>query len=254
MQVSLSYAPLRRSPAHEAPLETELLYGEYFTRKREERVGDSLWYYGRRDLDGYEGYISASRLVHTMIPPTHRVSSVRTICYRSPDVKSKAGPWYSMNARGTASTVKDGFTRLNGVWVPSKDLAALDAPAKDPATEAEKLIGTPYLWGGFDTNRGVDCSAVIQHAFLACGKVVPRDSGPQSKSVGTPIEFTKDLKGLRRNDLVFWEGHVGIMLDESRLLHATAARMRVVVENVYVVAKERLEKGKGPVTAVRRVG
>lgn len=253
MQVSHASAQLRREPHHESPLETELLYGELFDVEKEERHGDSTWCYGRRALDGYKGYIARSRLSTIVVPPTHRISAIRTVCYRLPDLKSKYGPWYSMNAQGVANATKGDFTRFDGVWVPTQDVTSLEAPATDVACEAEKFLGLPYLWGGFDTSHGVDCSAVIQHAFLACGIVVPRDSGPQSTSIGTPIEFTEDLKGLRRGDLVFWKGHVGMMLDESIMIHATAARMRVVAENVFVVSKERLKRGEGPVTMIRRV-
>ncbi|HAK63370.1 MAG TPA: peptidase P60, partial [Alphaproteobacteria bacterium] len=38
------------------------------------------------------------------------------------------------------------------------------------------------------------------------------------------------LTDLRRGDLIFWKGHVGIMRDPEMLLHANAHHMRVVSE------------------------
>jgi cell wall-associated NlpC family hydrolase len=56
---------------------------------------------------------------------------------------------------------------------------------------------------------------------------------------------------LERGDLVFWKGHVGIMLDEERLLHANAFHMMVAIEPL-ADAATRIEKTVGPVTSIKR--
>jgi cell wall-associated NlpC family hydrolase len=48
------------------------------------------------------------------------------------------------------------------------------------------------------------------------------------KSLGTEIE----RDALRRGDLVFWKGHVGIMEDDKTLLHANGHTMNVARENL----------------------
>ena len=57
---------------------------------------------------------------------------------------------------------------------------------------------------------------------------------------------------LRRGDLVFWQGHVGIMQDHHRLLHANAYHMAVVSEPLED-AVTRISPIAGPITALRRV-
>jgi hypothetical protein len=57
---------------------------------------------------------------------------------------------------------------------------------------------------------------------------------------------------LKRGDLVFWKGHVGVMLDAARLLHANAYHMLVAAEPLSE-AVARIEKSAGPVTAIKRV-
>ena len=52
----------------------------------------------------------------------------------------------------------------------------------------------------------------------------------RSARSATPSRSRPDLAGLRRGDLVFWKGHVGIMLDGERLLHANGHHMAVAVE------------------------
>ena len=51
----------------------------------------------------------------------------------------------------------------------------------------------------------------------------------QEQGLGTALQIN-DLDGLRRGDLVFWNGHVGIMTDSSTLLHANGHHMMVVAE------------------------
>jgi cell wall-associated NlpC family hydrolase len=75
----------------------------------------------------------------------------------------------------------------------------------------------------------------------------------QEQQFGSPVAVTPDLGGLRRGDLVFWKGHVGLMLDETRLIHATGHSMTVYVEPL-AVAEERIRlTSYGPITAIKRL-
>ncbi len=108
---------------------------------------------------------------------------------------------------------------------------------------AEKFLGAPYLWGGC-TVRGVDCSGLIQIAFLMAGRACPRDSDQQEAALGAPLP---EGVAMARGDLVFWKGHVGVMRDARTLLHATAQFMAVVNEP-WAEARERI----GPPTSILR--
>ena len=57
---------------------------------------------------------------------------------------------------------------------------------------------------------------------------------------------------MQRGDLVFWKGHVGVMLDATRLLHANAFHMEVFAEPLDQ-AIARIEKSGSAVTSVRRL-
>ena len=111
----------------------------------------------------------------------------------------------------------------------------------------KRFVGVPYVWGG-KTAAGLDCSGLIQTALQAVGKAAPRDTDMMEKALG---ELTA-LSQVRRGDLVFWKGHMGVMLDESRLLHANAFHMMVAIEPLED-AVARIENSAGPVTSVKRL-
>ena len=57
---------------------------------------------------------------------------------------------------------------------------------------------------------------------------MPRDADMQAQELGRVIDWQSGA--LRRGDLVFWEGHVGIMTSAKDFLHANAFHMVVVAE------------------------
>src|SRR4029079_13556846 len=118
---------------------------------------------------------------------------------------------------------------------------------KDFVAIAERFLGVPYVWGG-KTAAGLDCSGLIQTALQAVGKAAPRDTDMMEKALGDTIALSE----VRRGDLVFWKGHMGVMLDESRLLHANAFHMAVAIEPLDD-AVARIASAAGPVTSVKRL-
>ena len=118
---------------------------------------------------------------------------------------------------------------------------------KDFVAIAERFLGAPYVWGG-KTVAGLDCSGLIQTALQVVGKAAPRDTDMMEKTLGETIA----LSDAGRGDLVFWKGHMGVMLDEARLLHANAFHMAVAIEPLSE-AITRIEKVAGPVTSIKRL-
>jgi len=87
---------------------------------------------------------------------------------------------------------------------------------------------------------GIDCSGLVSNALTHVGMESPRDSDQQFTDLGILLDKSERP---RRGDLVFWEGHVGIMVNEQMMLHATAFHMLVVVEPLKEV-KNRIEASK----------
>lgn len=89
--------------------------------------------------------------------------------------------------------------------------------------------------------------------MTSAGIKAPRDTDMQERELGTPVEVKTDLSGLKRGDLVFWKGHVGLMMDEVSFIHATGHSMTVMIEPL-AVAEERIRLGSyGPISAIKRL-
>ncbi len=236
---------LRRAPAGDAPLETQLLFGEMFSVE-EEAAG---WARGRSVHDDYPGYVQTQALGPPGPPPTHTVIVPRTFVYRGADIKSPPLLWLSMNARLALSGHRAGFSLIGDLgWVYSAHVAPADAYAADFVSVAEVFLGTPYLWGGRDS-LGVDCSGLLQTAMWRAGLGCPRDTHQQvDLGEARPISFD----ALQRGDLIFWKGHVGIMRDASNLLHANAFHMQVAGEPLSEAVR-RIAQSGGEVSHIRRL-
>jgi cell wall-associated NlpC family hydrolase len=249
-RVVVSFAPLHRHPSREAPVDTQALFGESVTIY-DEHEG---WAWVQLDDDGYVGYLPSEALGAPGAEPTHRVRAIRTFIYPGPNLKLPYRDYLTLNAKVAVTGAEGDYAALaTGGWVYAPHLAGIDAFETDYVSVAERLLHTPYLWGG-KTSLGIDCSGLAQTALAAAGIAAPRDSDMQERALGTPIEVTPILSGLRRGDLVFWKGHVGLMMDEINLLHATGHGMAVIIEPL-AIAEERIRTTSyGPITSIKRLG
>ena len=255
MRVVAPSAPLRREPRPDAPLDTEALCGEAVDVY--ERFEGWAWVQLR--TDGYVGYLPDDALRPDALAPTHRVRALRTFVYPGPSMKLPPLAALSLGA-GVAVSGESGefltlseFGRYATGFVFAPHLAALEAPEPDFVSVAELCLNAPYLWGG-KTSLGLDCSGLTQLALAAAGIASPRDSDMLEREIGEPVPFDEGLQGLRRGDLVFWKGHVGILTDPDTLLHATAYSMTVMSEPLRA-ARDRIQaKSFGAITSIRRIG
>jgi hypothetical protein len=241
-------APLRRAPSHEAPLETEALYGESVV-VYEEHEG---WAWGQLERDFYVGFIPASALGLPVVP-THRLAALRSFAYPGPSIKLPPVAALSLGARLAIKERQGDFgVTADGLHIYAPHLAPVDAREPDFVAIAERFLETPYLWGG-RTSQGIDCSGLVQTALAEAGVAAPRDSDMMEAALGTPVAFDETLGDLRRGDFVFWKGHVGIMRDAETLLHANGWHMKVVSEPLRVARDRTNEKAYGPITSIRRL-
>jgi cell wall-associated NlpC family hydrolase len=245
--------PMRSTPDASRGQVTEMLHGETIT-VYETRDG---WAWGQLTADGYVGYVQASALTDRVVTPTHRVRAFRAFLYPAPDMKLP--PIRALSFRSPVEVVETakGYARIReagepGGWLAEVALGPLDAVEPDVVATAQRFLGIPYLWGG-RSSLGIDCSGLAQLAHAAAGLAIERDTYRQVQTAGTLVG-TDAAVGLRRGDLVYFPGHVGLMVDGETLLHANSRAMCVSLDPVAeAAARSTAAEGKG-IVAVRRFG
>ncbi|MCC2112676.1 MAG: C40 family peptidase [Hyphomicrobiales bacterium] len=246
-QVIAPVMPVRRHPRPNSPLDTEALFGEIVHVFEETGEG---WSWVQLADDGYVGYAPSAMLGDVGGLPSHKVSVLRTFLYPGPNIKLPPEAAISLGAKIAVHKEDPPFFILDdGLAVIASHLSPLDWFADDFVAVAERFLGVPYLWGG-KSSLGLDCSGLLQLACLAVGIAAPRDTDMQEAELGDDIGT--EIAGLRRGDLVFWKGHVGIMRDEKALLHANAHHMMVASEPL-AEAVARIGATGLPITRIRRV-
>jgi len=104
-------------------------------------------------------------------------------------------------------------------------LRAIGDDEPDPAIVAERLLGAPFLPGGRSAG-GIDAPALVQLALSLCGVAAPRLLD-QLAALGTPVPAGA---AAHRNDLILFDGSVGLMIDDLMMIHASRGAGKVIVE------------------------
>jgi len=248
MQVTAGVAAIRREARDDGPMDTQALSGEVFA------VLDEVdgWAWGFSRHDGYVGYVDMAALSVPVRPVTHRVSALRTYLFSQPDLKSAPHFLLSMNSKILAGEKRGRYVDAGGRgWVFEGHLVPIDHAEPDYVTVAERFVGTPYLWGGKES-LGLDCSGLVATALEAAGIPVLRDTDMQESELAERFAVIPPEAPRQRGDIVFWTGHVGIMVDDKRILHANAHFLKTVIEPVSETEKRAVSNGS-PVTSVVRL-
>ncbi|MCQ6279179.1 C40 family peptidase [Bacillus sp. EB600] len=138
---------------------------------------------------------------------------------------------------GIANTYHTNVTDLKSLNGLSSDLIRIGQLLKIPSTtstpapvvstaskvqavisEAQKYIGTPYLWGG-TTPAGFDCSGFVNYVFNKVGVSLPR-------TVASQWTATDPVSAPSPGDIVYFEtyqtgpSHNGIYIGNNKFIHA----------------------------------
>ena len=232
----------------------ELVFGEGFTAL--DWRGPMAFGFAARD--GHVGWVEAAALWPDAPAPTHRLNARHSYAKATPELKTRDEVlWLSQGARVTVTGTQGAWSRIatlgedgpRPLWLPSVHLAPVDHPEADPVEVATLFLGTPYLWGG-NSSFGIDCSGLVQAACLACGIPCPGDSDQQEQELGHALpEGTAPQRG----DLLFWAGHVALVVDGETLIHANAHYMAVAHEGITETIERIAAQGDGPVTTHKRL-
>ncbi len=240
-EASVGVAVLDICSAPHAGRDRQTLFGAEITVIDTE--GDWAFVWAR--AENYCGWVLRAGLT-APIRPTH-VLATNSHLYPEAGFKTREIMALSIGSEVEVFDTDGQFARVAGGYIPRQHLRAVETPAQDPVAEAAKYLRTPYLWGG-NSSSGIDCSGLVYAAYTACGHPCPADSDQQRASFGQPAQGA-----LARGDLLFWRGHVAILVDENRIIHANSTFMTVMYEGLDAAMARIERQGDGPFLGARRL-
>lgn len=245
-------APVFIDPKLSSQIETELLYGQGFIARRTVGLfieGDVVPLIKAPSNFISKGFVRARDLVAASDVASFKIASLKAPVFARKNIKSPIKMILPFGARLRILSSHRDFVRIGrGQYVHRRHITALEAYETDFVDVAERHIGLPYIWGGLSSD-GLDCSGLVQTALWSTGQACPRNSGEQQAELGRAIDLDAPLI---RGDLVFWTGHVGIMQNDTQILHANGYHMCVETEPLKRAVR-RIEKSAGVVTAIKRL-
>ncbi|MEP4195095.1 MAG: NlpC/P60 family protein [Aliishimia sp.] len=241
-RISAPVADLRINP-DKPMLDRQVLYGHPV------RLLDPKTGFCRDETSGYVGYIDPNNLA-PWVEPTHRVIARSTLLFDQPDFKRPDPIILPCGALLPITETSGKYaTTSDALFALAAHLLPMDDVQPDLAATAANLVGTPYLWGG-NSATGIDCSGLVQLAMQTAGMFCPGDSDQQRDQLGTTLPPDTTAK---RNDLMFWKGHVALVYDSDTLLHANAYHMAVAFEPIQEACARIEAQGDGGLLAHKRL-
>jgi len=221
---------------------TQMIYGEGFRIINK----STKWIKIKIKEDNYIGYIKRRKFI-SYLEPTHKVSTLFANIYKKPNLKSKIGklPYVS---KIKVDKINSKFAKFQNKWIEIKNIKLLKYKNKDFFKDVQIFKNVKYKWGG-KTFEGIDCSALIQVCFNFNNKFCPRDSGQQAKFFKKNI----NLKKIKKNDIIYWKGHVALALSNKKLIHAYGPLKKTLVMKISQTIKMIKKTANLEVISVKRI-
>lgn len=207
--------PVRQVPDHRAEMSSQLLFGSIAEVLERDEYG---WLYIRNSWDGYLGWCRENQFIqcnaNIELTTEYTGDWVDEIYINEQKLMIPFGSNLAI-LKNSLPGIKAEFN--GNIYDASKQLLT----AESLLEVGSIYLNTAYLWGGMSV-FGIDCSGFVQSVFRMFNIPMLRDARDQV-SQGSVITGLTDA---RWGDLAFFaeEGsitHVGILLDSSRIIHAS---------------------------------
>ena len=222
---------------------TQLLYGDNFKKLNQSRS----WIKIKNNSDNYKGYIKNKKFLSNH-KKTHKICVLCSNLYSRPNDKNKVLKKLSFGSRIKVTNKKGNFCKFDNLWIKKKDLKKINFKTKNNFKNINKFIGVKYKWGGKHFT-GVDCSGLIQLFLNFNNKFCPRDSKAQIRYFKKKIK----IENTKKNDLIFWKGHVALAVSKTKLIHAYGPLKKVTLMSIGKTIKRIYQTANLKVIGVRRV-
>ncbi len=233
---------LYKKPSIKSEIVTQMIYGDSFSMLKKGK----RWSKIRIKEDNYSGFVK-NRKFSKFSNPTHKVSVLKSKIFRFPR-KSKKINEIPFGSKIKIEENKKKFFRFSKGWISKNDVKPISFREKNPFRKISIFKNTKYKWGG-KSFKGIDCSALIQIFLNFNNKFCPRDAKDQVKFFKKNIK----LKKIKKNDIIYWKGHVAIALSNKKLIHAYGPMRKTVIMGINQTIKRIKKTAKLEVIGIKRL-
>ena len=252
---NLSLIPLRAEASDKSEMVSQLLFGDHF------KILETTdkWVRILTGYDDYEGWIDRKQFATIDLDTFvafHNLHNVLGLSINQQVVKVLANETLNLVAGSNLPDGENNQFHINGIeYRVQADCIKPDKANFDAQIEnaAKFYLNTPYLWGGRSA-FGIDCSGFSQLVFKQFGIRLKRDAWQQAEQ-GEVVNFLQEAKP---GDLAFFDNdegriiHVGIMLNDSDIIHASG-RVKIDTIDDQGIYSEEFKKHTHKLRIIKRV-
>ena len=233
---------LHKKPSVKSEIVTQMIYGESFYISQKNKK----WFKIRIKEDGYKGFIKIKSFPN-YFKPTHKVSLLKSKIYKLPKRGIKFNE-LSFGSKIKVKGTKGNFYKFSKGWIYKNDVKPISFKEKNPFKKISIFRNIKYKWGG-KSFKGIDCSALIQVFLSFNNRFCPRDAKDQARYFKKNV----NLKKIKKNDIIYWKGHVALALSSKKLIHAYGPMKKTVIMGIDKTIKRIEDTAKLKVTKIKRL-
>ena len=227
---NFSVINLYKKPSKKSEVVTQIIFGESFSVLKKNKN----WLRIKIKEDGYKGFIQNKKFSN-FLKPTHKIHVLKAKVYKFPNKKRKLNE-LSFGSKIKITEKKGKFLKFSKGWVSKNEVKKSSFIEKNPFKKITMFKNIKYKWGG-KSFRGIDCSALIQVFLNFNNKFCPRDAKDQVRY----FKRTVKLSNIKRNNIIYWKGHVALAITNKKLIHAYGPMKKTVIMGIEKTIK-RIEK------------
>ena len=233
---------LHKKPSTKSEVVTQMIYGDSFSISKKTRK----WLKVKIKEDSYKGYI-LNKKFSNFIRPTHKINILKSKIYKFPNKQKKTNE-LSFGSKIKVIDKKAKFFKFSKGWISKNDVKPISYKEKNPFRKIDIFKNIKYTWGG-KSFKGIDCSALIQVFLNFNNKFCPRDAKDQVKYFKKNVKLNK----IKKNDIIFWKGHVALALSNKKLIHAYGPMKKTVIMGINQTIKRIDRTAKLKVIGIKRL-
>ena len=239
---NFSVINLQKKPSRKSEIVTQMIYGESFSILKK----NNKWLKIKIKEDNYKGYIQRKNYPE-YLKPSHKINKLKAEIYKSPNKKTRINE-LTFGSKIRILDKKNNFYKFTKGWINKKDVSLISFKEKNYFKKINIFKNTRYKWGG-KSFKGIDCSALIQVCLNFNNKYCPRDAKDQVKY------FKKNIKliNIKKNDIIYWKGHVAVALNNKKLIHAYGPMKKTVVMEIGQTIKKIYKTANLDVIGIKRL-